>query len=134
MTVLDPHWLIEYSHFREMGLDDDQIAAKFGIARASLDRRFVRMNRRPGEHEVLAQPGVLPTPRDVDDLADRAVEDAADMITRIREEDPQTLWVELAQMPPARLFALVYALAAMVPENRTISQLLAWTQPLAEAS
>lgn len=130
----DAHWLVDYAHFREMGYDDDQIAEKFGIARDSLDQRFRRLNRKPGQFEMFAIDCHFPLQADVENLADCAVDDAAEITTRLREEDPRELWAELSAMHPTRVLALVYALAAMVPTDRPVAQLLAWTDHLAEAS
>jgi hypothetical protein len=127
----DDHWLVDYSHLREQGLNDTQIAEKFGISKASLEQRFRRLNRKPGQTVTLAPVCELPAATEVEGLVEQALEDAADMITRIRDEDPHTLWVELSCMPPTRVLALVHILAAMVPANRPMSQLLAWTDELA---
>jgi hypothetical protein len=58
---------------------------------------------------------------------------AAQLAARIRDDDPEAngRWL-LAMVPDSRdWWLLCFVLAAMVPQDRTIQQLLAWTQPLA---
>ncbi|ORI13466.1 hypothetical protein [Rhodococcus sp. 1168] len=130
----DQHWLHEYSHLREMGLDDAEIAGRFGITLDGLGARFRRINNRPTIVTEPPRPTAFPQPGDVANLADQSIEDAAEAISRIREEDPRTLWMDLTQMAPTRMLALVFALAAMAPADRPIGELLAWTEPMAVAS
>lgn len=66
--------------------------------------------------------------------ADGAVLDAMNVVGAVRNLDPDDVWQELrvwALNDRHRLFAAVIALAAMVPQDKTPSQLLAWTEPLA---
>ena len=69
---------------------------------------------------------------DVDQRAWRAhlaVMDA--LVMAVRDLDPREVWGTLAlwaARDPLRLFALVTALAAMVPEDRPVRELLAWTE------
>lgn len=130
---LGDHWLQEYSHFREMGFSDAGIAERLGITEDGLARRFARMNNRPALTTV-PDPIEYPSMKDRDTLAEQSVEDAAEAICRIRDENPGALWVDLACMTRDRLLALTFALAAMVPDDRTVGELLAWTEPLAVAS
>lgn len=130
---LDNHWLQEYSHFREMGFSDAGIAERFGITEDGLARRFARMNNRPAL-VPLPNPIEYPSPDAVELLIERAIEDAAEAICRIREESPAALWADLTGMASDRLYALVFTLAAMVPDDQSIGDLLAWTEPLAVAS
>lgn len=130
---LDDHWLQEYSHFHEMGFSDANIAAKLGITEDGLARRFARMNNRPS---LVPLPNAVryPAPSDVEQLVEQSIEDAAEAVCRVREESPGALWADLTGMSPERVLALVFTLAAMVPDDRTVGDLLAWTEPLAVAS
>ena len=130
---LDDHWLQEYAHFHEMGFSDAGIAAKLGITEDGLARRFARMNNRPAL-VPLPNPVTYPAPSDVDQLVEQSIEDAAEAVCRVREESLGALWADLVGMSQDRVLALVFTLAAMVPDDRTVGDLLAWTEPLAVAS
>lgn len=62
-----------------------------------------------------------------------AVLDAQDLAMAVRELDPREVWGTLAiwcERDPLRLYAAVTALAAMVPPDRPVRDLLAWTESL----
>lgn len=62
-----------------------------------------------------------------------AVIDAQDLTMAVRDRDPREVWGTLAlwcEQDPLRLFAAVTALAAMVPADRPVRELLAWTESL----
>ena len=64
-----------------------------------------------------------------------AVLDASDLAIAVRDVDPREVWGTLAlwvEQDPLRLFAAVTALAAMVPVETPVSELLAWTNNLIE--
>lgn len=64
-----------------------------------------------------------------------AVLDAQDLAMDVRDVDPREVWGTLAlwaERDPLRLYAAVTALAAMVPVETPVSELLAWTEPLTE--
>ena len=70
-------------------------------------------------------------------LAAVAVRDAVELVGDIRELDPRQVAgrVELLRRrDPDRLTALVIALAALVPDDKPVSELLAWTDHLAEGT
>lgn len=55
-----------------------------------------------------------------------------DLATDIRDLDPRQVWGRLAlwgQAEPLRLYAACVALAAMVPTDVSVKELLAWTEP-----
>jgi hypothetical protein len=59
--------------------------------------------------------------------------DAQDLVMAVRDLDPREVWGTLAlwhENDPLRLFAAVTALAAMVPTDRSVRELLAWTEAL----
>lgn len=67
------------------------------------------------------------------DTADSAVVDALYLTAAVRDLDPREVWGRLAQWAqesPLRLIAAAWALAAMVPQDRPASELLAWTEDL----
>lgn len=67
--------------------------------------------------------------------ADQAIQDAMALAGDVRDVDPRQVWGRLelwAQNDPERLVAACYALAVMLPTDRTVRQLLAWTEPAAE--
>lgn len=67
------------------------------------------------------------------DTADNAVVDALYLAEAVRDLDPREVWGRLAQWAqesPLRLIAAAWALAAMVPQDRPASELLAWTEGL----
>lgn len=66
--------------------------------------------------------------------AHQAALDAVDLVAAVRDYDPREVWGTLHlrnQRDPLRLIALCVALAAMVPVETPVSELLAWTEPLA---
>jgi hypothetical protein len=71
----------------------------------------------------------------VESRAHQAAADAVDLCGSVRELDPREVWGTLAlwnDRDPLRLYALVTALAAMVPVDVPARELLAWTEPLAQ--
>lgn len=62
-------------------------------------------------------------------VADQAVADAAALATAVRDDDPREIWGQLAlwnDADPIRLYAAVVALAAMVPVDLPVTELLGW--------
>ena len=55
---------------------------------------------------------------------------AAQLAGRVRDDDPEAnaRWLTAALPDPADWFRLCFALAAAVPDDRTWSQLVAWTE------
>lgn len=83
--------------------------------------------------EVLPTAPVIPVRPADTEHTELAVLDASDLSIAVRDVDPRALWHELetwALQSPYRLLAAVVALAAMVPDDRTASDLLAWTDDL----
>lgn len=67
--------------------------------------------------------------------AHQAALDAVELVPAVRDLDPREVWGTLylrQQRDPLRLIALCVALAAMVPVETPVSELLAWTEPLSE--
>lgn len=65
--------------------------------------------------------------------AHRAVLDAMDLAGAVRTLDPREVWGSLElwnRRTPARLYAAIVALAAMIPQDQAPSALLAWTEQL----
>lgn len=68
------------------------------------------------------------------DVANNAAVDAMHLIEAVRDLDPREVWGRLAiwtEENPIRLLAATVALAAMVPADRPVSDLLEWTDGLA---
>lgn len=70
-------------------------------------------------------------------IADRAEAEAlelaqlaCDLAIRIRDEDPAEVHRDLYGMGADRMVALVSVMAAMIPEDRSLGELLAWVEPL----
>lgn len=64
----------------------------------------------------------------------RGVVDAVEIVAAVRDLDPREVWGTLVlrgEKDPLRIYALVVALAAMVPADRPARELLAWTEGLA---
>lgn len=62
-----------------------------------------------------------------------AVLDAGELVAAVRDLDPREVWGTLAiwaEQDSLRLFAVVTALASMVPADRPVRELLAWTDQL----
>lgn len=67
------------------------------------------------------------------DRSHKAVLDAVELVAAVRDLDPREVWGTLAlwgQNDALRVYALVVALAAMVPADRPARELLAWTEGL----
>lgn len=73
---------------------------------------------------------------DVDRIEKRsrdARRDAVQLVSAVRELDPREVWGTLALWTaedPLRVYAAVVTLAAMVPDDRPVSELLEWTTRL----
>lgn len=81
---------------------------------------------------VSREPILEPTSPD-EPAAECAVVDAMDLCVAVRDLDPRDLWRELQALlvgEPWRLMCAVVALAAMVPADRPVRELLAWTESL----
>lgn len=68
-----------------------------------------------------------------EEVTDRALQDAVELASDVRELDPELIWGRLAtwsQRDPVRLCAAVVALAAMVQIDEPVSRLLAWVDHL----
>lgn len=64
---------------------------------------------------------------------DDAIREAMSLIVRVRDDDPKTTWRHLQHLclcQPWLLMATVVALAAAVPDDKSMSELLAWTNGL----
>jgi hypothetical protein len=71
------------------------------------------------------------------DRSHKAVLDAVEVVAAVRDLDPREVWGTLAlwgQADALRVYALVVALAAMVPADRPARELLEWTDALARPS
>jgi hypothetical protein len=65
-------------------------------------------------------------------IAEKAQEDAMDLAMAVRDLGPSDVWGRLHQCAgedPVRLVAACVALAAMVPVDTSVSELLAWLEP-----
>lgn len=85
---------------------------------------------------VAREPVLEPVIRD-EPAAERAAVDAMDLAVAVRDVDPRDLWPELEALlvgEPRRLLAAVVALAAMVPVETPVSELLAWTESFVEGA
>jgi hypothetical protein len=83
-----------------------------------------------GSREPVLEPMLRDEP-----AAERALLDAMDISMAVRDVDPRDLWADLEALQTAqhhRLLAAVVALAALVPIDSPVSELLAWTEPLSE--
>lgn len=61
--------------------------------------------------------------------ADQAVADACALATAVRDDDPREVWGQMwlwLDEDPLRVLAAVTALAAMVPVDLPVTELLAW--------
>lgn len=57
-----------------------------------------------------------------------AIERAATLVTLVRDEGPDSIAAVLDRCDTQGLYALVTVLAAMVPDDRPVHELLAWTE------
>lgn len=66
----------------------------------------------------------------IDDYADRLAEVAAELVVRVRDDNPQAnaRWLAAVLPDPADRDALLYVLAAAVPDDRPWLHLTAWTR------
>jgi len=69
-------------------------------------------------------------PVDTVAAANTAVSRATHLITDVRDLNPQEVWASLADIPVTDLVCTVIVLAAMVPDDRTITELVGWTRHL----
>jgi hypothetical protein len=77
-------------------------------------------------------------PRFTDDEKDALTEDvltdAMDLTMCVRDEEPAVVWGALTQYSHAQLIMLAVVLAAMVPPDRSVSDLLGWVSMWAEVA
>lgn len=78
-------------------------------------------------------PAQVPMPRNAHEAAGQGLEDAASMICDVRDIDPTEVWETISGWSPTRAAAAIITLAAMVPDDRTTAELLAWTTERAVA-
>jgi hypothetical protein len=62
-----------------------------------------------------------------EELARQARYDATNLACRVRDDQPRDVWTDIVALEQTRLLACCIALAAMVPVDRPVSELLAWT-------
>lgn len=74
------------------------------------------------------EPRFLP-PRDAGHLAHWSVQRAATMSVMVRDEGCDRIGDYLDGFNRQELYGLVVALAAMVPDDRTVDELLEWIAP-----
>jgi hypothetical protein len=80
------------------------------------------------------------TPEQLDAVADVMLPVAADLVCRVRDRDQAAIADTLTPMNVMHLRSLVVVLAAMVPDDRPLNDLIAWTRgapetvPLGEIS
>jgi hypothetical protein len=63
-----------------------------------------------------------------DERADGLLAAAVDLITRVRDDDPRAVQRHLDALDPVEHRDITVLLAAMVPDDRTATELLAWYQ------
>lgn len=60
--------------------------------------------------------------------AERLAAEAVRLVMMVRDDDPQVVGQHLASLSATRLAQLTIALAAMVPDDKPLSELLAWCE------
>lgn len=68
-----------------------------------------------------------------DRRADRLLERGLELVTRVRDDDPQATGRWLDAMPADDVRDMAILVAALVPEDRPTSELLAWWNPHRQA-
>lgn len=68
----------------------------------------------------------------MDDHVDRLERLAQDLIVRVRDDDPEANAQWLASVSEEDRWALLFVLAAAVPDDRSWPELVAWADPDAE--
>lgn len=105
---------------------------------AGAQKRDSGMRRRANWLEDRAQEraraiAACPAVANPEDTADNAVLDGLRLAEAVRDRDPREVWGRLAIWAtenPLRLIAATWALAAMLPSDRTSGELLEWTDTL----
>lgn len=59
-------------------------------------------------------------------ITERMVPVACDLVDRVRDQSPQAVQELIHSLNPQERYALTVVLAAMVPTDRTVTELLAW--------
>lgn len=67
-------------------------------------------------------------------LADLAAQDAVTLVAIVRDEDPEVVFGALQYYTHTQLSVLAVALAAMVPTDRSVADLLGWLNSVQEAA
>lgn len=83
--------------------------------------------------EMLDNPPAAPFEPAAGDAVEQAIADAMDTAMAVRDEDPSVVWRRLETCAVSdlhRLVSMVVTLAAMVPVEAPMSELLAWTEAL----
>jgi hypothetical protein len=68
------------------------------------------------------------SPEALDELAAVTLPVAAELICQVRDGDQAAIEARLTPMDPLHMRALVVVLAAMVPDDRPLNDLIAWTR------
>lgn len=73
----------------------------------------------------MADPATIDPDRD--EFALTIVQIACDLAVRVRDEGPDAVAAAVAALPPEQRHALPAVMAAMIPDDRSANDLLAWT-------
>jgi hypothetical protein len=118
----------QYVELRRKGCTNQVAAWNLGISRRQAERYSLRFGKEPAPASaVMAEPGEPTVPsQDMDALVDEMVPTATDLVIQVRDCDQESIAELLEPMGVQELRTLAVLLAAMVPDQANIKDLLAW--------
>ncbi|QRY62712.1 helix-turn-helix domain-containing protein [Gordonia sp. PDNC005] len=113
---------------RQSGLTNKAVADRLGVTRQSVEQDVARWRPQRADIALAVAGQVYPAERfDGESIAHAA----GRIIARVHDECADSVWTELTTMPDMDVRALCVTLAACCDPNKSIREMLAWTDELA---
>lgn len=127
LSVQERRYVVDVLH--RQGLGNRAIGETLHIGHRTVERILAT-----GSDVVAVDDQAVIWPGDTrDQLAEWAAQEALRLTTDVHDLDPRDIWIRLSHLPRVELQAVVVALAAIVPTDRTARELLAPIEHLGAA-